>query len=70
MRKETEATQGYQVRKASRDCLGYRALQALEEIRGAQEILEDQDHTACQEAWGAWGCQALKGEKELQGFQV
>lgn len=70
MRKETEATQGYQVRKASRDCLGYRALQALEEIRGAEEILEDQDHTACQEAWEAWGCQALKGEKELQDFQV
>ena len=27
-------------------------LKALEEIREAEEILEDQDHTACQEAWG------------------
>lgn len=34
------------------------------------EILEDLDHPACQEAWGTWGCQALKGEKELQDFQV
>lgn len=70
MKKETEAIQGYQVRKASRDCLGYQALQALEEIQGAVEILEDQDHKACQEAWGTWGCQVLKGEKELQDFQV
>lgn len=70
MKKETEAIQGYQVRKASRDCLGYQALQALEEIPGTVGILEDRDHVACQEAWATWECQALKGEKEHQDFRV
>lgn len=70
MKRETEAIQGYQVPKALRDCLGYQDLQALEEIWGAVGILEDQDHQACREARGTWGCQALKGEKELQNFQV
>lgn len=70
MKKETEAFQGYQVRKASQDCLGYQALQALEEIWEAVGILEDQDQSACQEAWGTWVCQALKGKKELWDFRV
>lgn len=70
MKKETEAFQDYQVQKALRDCLGYRALQALEEIWGAVEIPEDQDPKACQEAWGTWVCQALKGKKELRECRV
>lgn len=70
MKRETEAFQGYQVPKALRDHLGQLDLQALEEIRGAVGILEDQDREACQEARGTWGCQALKGEKELRDFQV
>lgn len=70
MKKETEAFQGYQVRKASRDCLGHRALQALEEIWGAVEIPEEQARVACQETWGPWGYQVLKGKKELWDFRV
>lgn len=33
-------------------------------------ILENQDLKACQESWGSWVCQALKGKKELWDSRV
>lgn len=48
-----------------KDHLDHQDHQAFGEIQEALEILENQDHMVCQEAWGTWVCQVLKEKEEL-----